>query len=202
MSNNRLDKYPSLVNEVIRKYKLKSKNTLNTNTYSDCYDAMLLDEIIYGIPTNRLCAQRCMLYCQRYNVTTEQYIDGLLSYHALNSSIGLRMFADYLNDHNMTLCNVVMSYKSAFTSLPENADLLVFNKSNCALENLLNDYNLTLFDLYDNDGKLLNLSSFDYKNSEVLKKYSDKIHQINTEFERKRYFAHLSNLNKNNYEAF
>ena len=79
LSNNRLDKYPSLVNEVIRKYKLKSTNSLNTNTYSDCYDAMLFDEIIYGIPTNRLCAQRCMLYCQRYNVTTEQYIDDLRS---------------------------------------------------------------------------------------------------------------------------
>ena len=112
------------------------------------------------------------------------------------------MFVDYLNDHDTNLCNVVMAYQSAFTNLPEHADLLVFNKSNLSLENLLNDYNLTLFDLYDNEGNLLNLSSFDYKNSEVLKKHSDKIHQINTEFERKRYLAHLSNINKNNYESF
>ena len=163
---------------------------------------MLLDEIIYGIPTNRLCAHRCMLYCQRYNVTSEQYIDDLLAYHSLNASLGLRMFVDYLNDHDITLRNVVMAYQSAFSDLPEHADLLVFNKSNLALENLLNDYNLTLFDLYVNDGKLLNLSSFDYKNSEVFKKYSDNIYQINTNFERKRFFAHLSNINNNNYEAF
>ena len=112
------------------------------------------------------------------------------------------MFVDYLNDHKTTLCNVVMAYQSAFSDLPENADLLVFNKSNLALENLLNDYNLTLFDLYDSDGILLNLSSFDYINSEVFKKHSDKVYQINSEFERKRFIAHLSNINNNNYEAF
>ena len=201
-TNNRLDKYPSLVKEVMRKYKIKCQNTLNTNTYSDCYDSMLHDEIIFGIPTNRLCAQRCMLYCQKYNVTIEQYIDDLLSFHSLNASLGLRMFVDYLNDHDTTLRNVVMAYQSAFTILPEHADLLVFNNSNLALENLLNDYNLTLFDLYDNEGNLLNLSSFDYKNSEVFKKHSDKIHQINTIFERKRLFAHMSNIYKNNYETF
>ena len=102
----------------------------------------------------------------------------------------------------MTLRNVVMAYQSAFSNLPEHADLLCFNKSNRALENLLNDYNLTLFDLYDNEGNLLNLSSFDYKNSDVFKKYSDKIFSVNSEFERRRYFAHMSNINNNNYEAF
>lgn len=201
-TNNQLDKYPSLVNEVIRKYSLKSKNSLNTNTFSDCYDVMLHDEIIYGIPTNRLCAERCFQYCNHYNVTVEQYVDDLLAYHAHNASEGLRMFTDFLNDHSMSLKSVVMAYSSAFFNLPEHADLLVFNKSNLALENLLNDYNLTLFDLYDSDGNLLNLSSFDYKNSEVFKKHCDKIHQINTDFERKRFFAHLSNINKNYYEAF
>ena len=163
---------------------------------------MLKDEILYGIPTNRLCAQRCMLYCNHYHVSVENYVDDLLAYHAHNASQGLRMFTDYLNDHSMSLRTVVMAYSSAFFNLPENVDLLVFNKSNRALESLLNDYNLTLFDLYDNDGKLINLSSFDYNNSEVFKKYSDKIYNVNSDFERRRYFAHMSNLNNNNYEAF
>ena len=124
--NDRLDKYPSIVNEVKRKYKLKSNDTLNTNTFTDCFNFMLKDEILYGIPTNRLCAQRCMLYCHHYHVSVENYIDDLLAYHSHNASEGLRMFTDYLNDHSMSLKSVVMAYPSAFCNLPEHADLLVF----------------------------------------------------------------------------
>ena len=122
-SNGCLDKYPSLVKEVIRKYKLKSTNTLHTKNYTDCYDKMDLSEIIYGIPTNRLCAERCMQYCNDYHVSVEQYVDDLLAYYSHNASEGLRMFTDYLNDHSMSLKSVVMAYSSSFSNLPEHASV-------------------------------------------------------------------------------
>ena len=193
---------PNIVNQVCRKYKIRTASDKCGNKLSRVYHLLTDEERIYGISSNRTAAKRCYLYCLKYGCSVEQYVDDLISYHAHLASESIRFFCDYLNDHHVSLKTLISAYSSAFTKLPIDVDMLVYDNSNYALESLLNDYGLTLTDLYDTKGNLLPLYAYDYINSSEFKKYSDTILQKRFEFNQKRLFTHYTNQLNCNYETF
>ena len=195
-------KYPSLVREVARKYGLHSYCENSNRTISTAYPFMSIDEILYGIPQNRLCASRAESYCLRYNKSIEQYVDDLCAYHTLSSSNAYGFFVQWLNDHFQSIDVLVKAYPSSFQHLPINIDDLVFNEFTRPLDYLLNDYGYTICDLYDEFGKLIPLSSYNYILDCQFLKYCDSVLFNNHEFETKRVFTHISNQLNNNYETF
>lgn len=196
-----LDKYPSLVREVARKYNLHSYNEISKRSFSSVYPYMLEAEKLFGIPQNRLAAHRAFLYCIKYNVCIEQYVDDLITYHTSCISKSYGLFVDWLNDHKLDIFTLVAAYPASFVNLPDNLDDLVINSFTEPLENLLNSAGFTLCDLYV-DNKLIPLSSYSYNNDIQFKKYCDSVHQKNYEFETKRIFTHINNQINNNYETF
>ena len=197
-----LDKYPNLVHEVARKYRLHSYNDLSVLSISSVYHYMLDDEKIYGIPQNRLAASRAYLYCSKYNVSLDNYIDDLITYHTSCSSQSYGLFVDWLNDHQLSIPTLVSAYPSSFENLPVNIDDLVINRFTEPLENLLNSCGFTICDLYDNSGHLISLSCYSYNNDKQFIKYCDSVLQKNHQFETKRVFTHIINQLNYNYETF
>ena len=197
-----LNKYPSLLREVARKYNLHSYNEISKRSYSAVYHNMLDDEILYGIPQNRLAANRAYLYCQKYNISIENYVDDLITYHSSCSSQSYGMFVDWLNDHKLNIPTLVSAYPASFDNLPLYLDDLVVNSYTEPLNSLLNSAGFTLCDLYGNDNKLIPLSCYSYNNDKQFIKYCDVVLQKNHEFETKRVFAHINNQLNYNYETF
>ena len=143
------------------------------------------------------------MYCSDIGrQVVEQYVDDLISYYAHLASESLRFFCDYLNDHHLSLKTIISAYSSAFTKLPHDVDMLLYDNSNQSLELFLNDYGLTLTDLYDDTGHLISLSHYDYINTSEFKKYSDSILQKRFEFNQKRLFTHFTSQLNCNYETF
>lgn len=195
-------KYPSLVREVNRKYRLHSYNSNSERSLSSAYPYMLNDEKLYGIPQNRTCASRAYEYCNKFNKSIEQYIDDLCSFWSIRSSNALGFFVNWLNDHPLTINTLVKAYPSSFQNLPEHIDDLVYNQFTRPLEYLLNDYGYTICDLYSDNGYLIALSSYDYTLDSQFIKYCDNVLLNNHKFEIKRVFTHISNQLNYNYETF
>ena len=140
-------KGPNIVNEVSRKYNIRTSSNQCGNKLSRVFHLLSDEERIFGISSNRTAAKRCYLYCLRFKCSVEQYVDDLISYYAHLASESLRFFCDYLNDHHISLKTLISAYTSAFTQLPYDVDMLVYDNSNQSLEFLLNDHGLTLTDL-------------------------------------------------------
>ena len=185
-----------------RKYNIRTSSNKCGNKLSRVFHLLSDEERIFGISSNRTAAKRCYLYCLRFKCSVEQYVDDLLSYYANLASESLRFFCDYLNDHHISLKTLISAYTSAFTQLPHDVDMLLYDNSNQSLEFLLNDHGLTLTDLYDDTGHLISFSCYDYINTPEFKKYSDSILQKRFEFSQKRLFTHYTNQINCNYETF
>lgn len=200
---------PNYIKYVKNKYELFSNKSLSPlgeavyNTYSSVFNSLDDDEFWFGVPQNRMLLCRAMYFIRFCNIDINEYVRIYFDLYTIISSNNIKNQVDLINNlppSTSNLDKLLLLYPSFVLNLPKSRfDLSLL--SECAYEQYLSLYSLSLDSFYDDYGEKhkrfigYNLSEF-HVSSPEFQAYHTNIMDSRIRFDKTRKIKYY----KYNYE--